>query len=91
MTTTQIAIANLSAYLSYSKLGFEAELGGLIELLTGACDATDEQIGIEIGSWRQELMLAKSRLEEGPDDCAERWEIECLLLRNAVMALNVIS
>lgn len=91
MTTTQIALLNLNAYLNYSGLGFEAEFGGLTELLTGACDATDDEVEKELNSWKQELMLVKSRLEEGPDDCAERWEIELRLLNNALMALNVIS
>lgn len=91
MTTTQIALLNLNAYLQYSKLGFEAEFGGLTELLTGACDATDDEIKMEIDSWKRELALAQSNLEQGPDDSGERWQIECSLLRNAVMALNAIG
>ena len=91
MTTTQIALLNLNAYLQYSKLGFEAEFEGLTELLTGACDATDDEIKMEIDSWKRELALAQSNLEQGPDDSGERWQIECSLLRNAVMALNAIG
>ena len=91
MTTTQIALLNLASYLQYSKLGYEAEFGGLVELLTGACDSSDEEISQELAAWKRLLNAAQEKLEEGPDDSTERWEIELRLLRNAAMALNAIN